>query len=209
VSGDAGGYVAVWKAATGELLTLGHKHELYVNQIRLGKDGTIYSAGDDDVVRGYACGSCADSTDDLIAMARNQLRWLRRPSPILPVLTVGAEIATGTCTTDPGSDFTRAQPVACTEPHAYEFFAAFELPDPVDADYPGGPELQDRTDRLCGERAITLGDAIPAGLIVSSYKSDEKAWEADARHVQCVFQLESGGEWVGSVLEGTATVPRG
>jgi hypothetical protein len=99
--------------------------------------------------------------------------------------------------------------VDCTEPHAYEFFAAFELPDPPDAAYPGDPQLHDRTDRLCGTRAVDLDADVPPDLMVSSFQSTEEAWRLGARHVNCVFQLESGGEWVGSVLEGTATVPRG
>lgn len=91
----------------------------------------------------------------------------------------------------------------CSEPHDYEVYSEFEVPDTVDGTYPGDERMYHVADEGCLE---AFDDFVGVPWEESSYDfawvaPDEATWtEYDDRLVQCLA-IDPEGEHTGS-LEG-------
>ena len=219
VSGDAGGFVGVWDIDSGELLSMRRRHALHVNAIAVSDvlepgghrttrppdDLAIYSAGDDNVVRGYWCSTCGE-LDDLADLADARIETLVPAADAAAVHVFGANVAAGTCSDDPGSEWGQLTPVDCAKPHDLEYFAAFELPDPPATPY-DEDSIGTRAATACENQATTLVGARPPEVEVAMFFSTAEAWDAGSRHVQCAFRNKDGSKRQGSLLVGGSASP--
>ena len=215
VSGDAGGFVGVWDIDSGELLSMRRRHALHVNAIAVSDvlepgghrttrppdDLAIYSAGDDNVVRGYWCSTCGE-LDDLadLADARGSKRSCPPPMP-LPCMCSARMLRPEPAATIQVRSGSNLTPVDCARPHDLEYFAAFELPDPPATPY-DEDSIGTRAATACENQATAVVGAQPPEVEVAMFFSTAEAWDAGSRHVQCAFRNEDGSKRQGSLLIG-------
>ena len=136
------------------------------------------------VLMAAAVGGCTSGSDDGAPL-----------SEALEVTEVAAtDLQEGECMTDSG---TAADPniqvIACTEPHAFEVFAATELPE---GEYPGTGEADAQAQEFCrGEFQAFVGVEYDASVLDLQYFYPvESEWADDGgRSVVCLVG-NAGGE---------------
>lgn len=109
----------------------------------------------------------------------------------------------GDCFLEPTPDMAHPRFLECSEPHDYEVYSEFEVPDTPDGDYPGDERMFQAADEGCLD---AFDDFVGAPWEESLYDfafvaPDEETWtDYDDRLVQC-FAVDPEGQHAGS-LEG-------
>ena len=161
VTGATDGTVGLWDVGTGRSLFLASVHGDYVNDVELLADGRVVSAGDDALVRVFECDSCGP-IERALGADREHARGHPAPLPFAASETSTiVDVVAGTCLSRMDEEeFTSVSEVPCTEPHASEVYAVFDLPDGPDVEY--ADDIDDTTDEMCRETYFESFVGIPA-----------------------------------------------